>query len=110
MTALRQREPRVTDAGYLAFVRTKPCCVCKSTLTVQAAHIRMGNPELEKRETGAGERPSDCWSTPLCVRCHLTGPNAQHAIGERTFWQWAGIDPFAVAQKLYAEYQASRRK
>jgi hypothetical protein len=72
---------------------------------VQAAHIRMACPERGKRETGKAEKPSDCYSTPLCARCHL---GDQHTGGEAKFWRRVGIDPFEIAEKLYAEFDRVR--
>jgi hypothetical protein len=103
---LRQREPRVVDKAFLAFVRTKPCCSCgQFPPAVQAAHIRMACPELDKRAVGLGEKPDDRWAVPLCVAEHLDNPNAQHKGSERAFWKRVGVDPFAVAMALYAEFR-----
>ncbi len=56
-----------------------------------------------KRFVGMAEKPDDRWSTPLCRTCHT----AQHDFGdERQWWALAGLDPFGIAIKLYAEYQA----
>lgn len=104
---LRQREPRQRNEAFLKFVRAHPCCVCFAPAPSQAAHIRMGSIDHGKRQTGVGERPSDCWSVPLCARCHLYD---QHCTGERLYWRWTGIDPIALAQRLYAEFEESRRK
>jgi hypothetical protein len=105
MMPLRQRRPRQEDRAFLAFVRTKPCCVCGAHPPVQAAHIRMASAEHGKSEGGIGRKPDDRFATPLCSICHLDGPDAQHKVGERKFWQRVGIDPFAVAMKLYAEFR-----
>lgn len=106
MTALRQRQPRVKDTAFLAFVRTHQCTTCGKGPPSQAAHIRMGSLAYDKRSTGAGEKPSDKWAVSLCVGCHL---GEQHRMGERIFWEQHRIDPFAVAQRLYKMFQ-SRRK
>lgn len=108
MTDLRQRQPRVEDKAFLAFVRARPCCVCGVFYPIQAAHIRNSSPEHNKRATGLGERPDDKWTVPLCVGCHLDAPDSQHRVGERAFWSRVGVDPFAVAQRLYAEFLASQ--
>jgi hypothetical protein len=50
---------------------------------------------------GTGLRPSDRYSVPLCERCHRTGHNAQHTIGESAFWSAKGIDPGQVAERLW---------
>lgn len=105
MTALRQRQPRIKDAAFLKFVRQQPCTTCGKAAPNQAAHIRMGSLAYDKRSTGAGERPSDRWSTPLCAKCHLY---TQHTMGERAFWEAHKIDPFAVAKKLFAAFNKLR--
>ena len=105
MTALRQREPRKSNAAFLAFVRRQRCCACGEFPPVQAAHVRMASPECGKRATGIGERPDDRWSVPLCARCHLDGPDALHKVGEERFWKRAGVDPFALAAALYEEFR-----
>jgi hypothetical protein len=99
---LRQREPRLIDEGFLAFVRTKSCAFCGAK-PVQAAHIRMADLTRGKPFTGR-MRPDDRWCTPLCQWCHLDGPEAQHKIGEERFWKIAEINPFVLAESLYAEY------
>lgn len=94
---MSQRQPRLYDRGFLAFLHTKACCVCGSRLYVQAAHIRMGL-------TGMMRRPHDKYAVPLCMSCHLTGPNAQHKMSEAKFWEMHRKDPFEIAFNLYLEY------
>ena len=105
MPELRQREPRIEDKAFLVFVREQRCCVCGAPPPVQAAHIRMASLAHGKRETGRGERPSDKWTVGLCSDCHLDGPNAQHKMGEKRFWQSHNLNPFVIAQRLYAEFK-----
>jgi hypothetical protein len=97
-----QRRPRVRDGGYLAFLRRQPCVVgpigCDGP--TEAAHVRMG-------VTGMGRKPDDQNAVSLCAAHHRTGPDAQHASGERQWWSRHGLDPFAVAERLYAEYQGA---
>ena len=103
MSELRQRQPRLVDPGYLAFLHTKRCCICGFP-TIEAAHIRMANLELGKRETGKQEKPDDKWAVPLCSWCHREAPDSQHNSNEAEFWARFELDPFAIAQALYAEY------
>jgi hypothetical protein len=105
MAALRQREPRVEAPGFLAYLRRLYCCACQAPPPVQAAHIRMGCLARGERSAGMGAKPSDRRAVPLCRVCHLDGPEAQHRGSEAEFWRRAGIDPFAVAAALYAEYE-----
>lgn len=55
------------------------------------------------------EKPSDCWTVPLCGYHHRTGADAQHFVGEKIFWQLRGIDPFALAMKLWEQSGAAAR-
>lgn len=98
MTQLRQRQPRLLDPKYLAFLRLKPCCICgRHAPGTEAAHIRIGL--LAK-----GMKPHDKHAVPMCGWCHRDGPSAQHKMNESEFWQLWEIDPFELAAKLYAEY------
>lgn len=106
---LRQRQPRVTDKGFISSLHEQKCCVCGRS-PVQAAHIRMGCPERGKRHIGMGEKPDDRWAVPLCAGCHLDDRQAQHKGGERQFWERVGIDPFAVAERLYSEFKGGGPK
>jgi len=108
MPELRQRDPRVEDKAFLAFLRTQRCCVCGAPPPVQAAHIRMGNLSRGKRPTGIGEKPSDRHSVSLCATCHLDGPEALHKVGEELFWRRMGMNPFVFADMLYAEFAVGR--
>jgi hypothetical protein len=38
----------------------------------------------------------------LCAWCHTDASFAQHRVGERVFYGELGIDPLALAKKLYA--------
>jgi hypothetical protein len=100
---LRQRQPRVEDPGFLAFVRTFPCINCGKAPPSQAAHIRMACPDRGKRHTGMQEKPDDRWVIPLCQECHLDGPRALHKIGEEKFF--VGWDPFAEAVRLFLAFR-----
>lgn len=107
---LRQREPRVECPAFLAFVRRRPCCACGAPAPSQAAHVRLGEPRIGKRNTGIGEKPSDRWCVPLCADCHLDSPNAQHRVGERVFWVGVGLNPFKLAMTLYAQFERRRAR
>jgi hypothetical protein len=107
LTSLRQRQPRIRDDGFLAFLRTLPCCVCGRAPKSEAAHIRMAALELGKANPGMAAKPDDRHAVPLCSWCHRDAPDAQHKGSERAFWDRLEIDPFAVAARLYARYTAS---
>jgi hypothetical protein len=91
---LRQREPRQYNERHLQFIRSQPCCICGDTVSVEAAHLRVGSINDDKPHTGMGEKPSDSkWVLPLCKRHH----DMQHSMNESEFWASFGIDPFALA-------------
>jgi hypothetical protein len=91
---------RERDTGYLAFLRRQPCACCGHPAPSDAAHIRMASPERGKRPTGMQVKPSDKFAVPLNRSCHMT----QHSGSEARFWSDRRLDPFAIADRLYAEY------
>lgn len=102
---------RQRSEPHLVFLRRLPCVACTKTPAREAAHIRMARPGLGKRETGKAEKPDDRWALPLCHKCHLSGPDAQHDMSEARFWEMQGIDPCALAMQLWAlsgDEEASR--
>jgi hypothetical protein len=102
---LMQRQPRVEDPAYLAYVRTLPCLICGRGPS-DPAHIRAAAPHYGKRYTGKGEKPDDKWVLPLCRRHH----DAQHRESELGWWAGMGlVDPFAVAVALYASRPGADR-
>ncbi|WP_300573467.1 hypothetical protein [Phenylobacterium sp.] len=101
-----QRQPRVRDNAYLAFVRRQPCMKCGTTQRVEAAHVRAGYPEDGWRPTGMQEKPDDVRTLPLCRDCHREGPDAQHKRNERTFWSDLGIYPPDACRSLRKRFEA----
>lgn len=97
MTQLRQRQPRLLDSGFLAFLRLQRCCCCGKYPPVEAAHIRIGL-------FAKGMKPHDKHAVPLCGWCHRDGPEAQHRMNETEFWELWELDPFDIAARLYDEY------
>lgn len=90
------REPRQHDEDYLDFIRGLPCVLCGDNTSVEAAHIRYGDPVVCKRKAGMGEKPDDVWTLPLCGRHH----REQHGMNEKYFWEKRGIDPVKVSLAL----------
>jgi hypothetical protein len=88
------------DAKYLALVRRCGCLSCDADPAGVAAHVRMTR--TGKPITGAGLKPGDHWTLPLCRTCHTDGPGAQHVVGEVPFWRELGLDPLPICQQLYA--------
>jgi len=100
VTYIGPKHPRVRDDGFLKFIRTQPCVHCGQAS--QACHIRSGSVAYAKPPTGMAEKPDDKWTVPMCRACH----GEQHSQNELEFWRLRGVDPFALAIKLYAKYQA----
>ena len=87
---------------HLAFVRQLPCVACGKAAPSEAAHVRTGT------DGGAGVKPSDRYTVPLCTLCHAK----QHRIGELRFWSALRIDPLNVAWRLWtvsADLRAAER-
>lgn len=106
---LKTQQPRQRDKGYLGALHELRCLRCGAPPPIEAAHIRMTNVEWGQRagvRTGAGmgEKPSDCWTLPLCAACHRTGPTAEHKIGTIRFYREWGVDPHAIAYALFTAY------
>jgi len=92
------KTPRKHDEAHLSFVRLLPCCICGDATMTEAAHVRYGEPRAGKRPTGMGEKPSDCWTIPLCNKHH----REQHEFGnERLWWMKQSRDPIFIALALY---------
>jgi len=104
MTKLRQRQPRICEPKYLAWLRLQSCaCGCHKPPPSDAAHLRAANLKYGKEFTGAC-KPHDFWAMPLNRSCHMR----QHESGDELSW-WAahGVpDPFGRAMRYYAAYQA----
>ena len=62
--------------GYLQWIRTLPCSVCRTTHAVEAAHT---GPH------GVSQKSSDWSAVPLCARHHRTGDDSYHKLGPRKF-------------------------
>ena len=98
---MNQRQPRLYDPKYLAWLRLRHCLACGRGPKSDAAHIRAGCLLIGKRETGMAEKPDDKWALPLCRKCHET----QHRVGELFFWtNICHRDPFLEAITLYQEF------
>lgn len=102
MTQIRQRQPRIRDEGYLAYLRRLPCACCGAAPPCDAAHIRSANLAFGKRQTGKAEKPDDKWALPLTRACHFR----QHSMAELTFWKNVGVNPFKLAARIHTEYVA----
>jgi hypothetical protein len=89
--------PRLHDEGFLAHLRTLPCCCgCNRAAPSEAAHIRIGFFAM-------GKKPDDCNAVPLNAWCHRQAPDSQHT-NERSFWERRGVNPYDIAGDLYRQY------
>ena len=104
MTELRQRQPRIKEPKYLAWLRKQNCaCGCGKPPPSDAAHLRATSLLYGKEFTGSG-KPHDRWAMPLNRSCHMR----QHAFGSEIEWWLAHgvLDPFGRAMRYYSAYQA----
>jgi hypothetical protein len=101
MTFVGFREPRETSPKHLVFVRKLPCVDCMREPCGEAAHVRMGDLERGERWFGKAERPHDRRAVPLCRRCHLDKPDAQHRMNEEVYWERLGINPLDLARAIW---------
>ena len=95
---LRQRVPRVEDSKHLKFIRELPCVICLDDTSTEAGHIRL-NDGRYLAFTGAGEKPDDKKTIPMCSKHH----KMQTKYGEGAkFWEEFGFDPHALALMLHS--------
>jgi hypothetical protein len=106
---LRQRDPRQEDRKHLEFIRAQPCCLPFCKRQAEAAHLRMENLLIGKRETGGGERPHDKFCVPLCPYHHRLGIDCQHDSNEKEWWERTGLNPWAIAASLWIESGGAAR-
>ena len=82
------------NAGYLRWIRTLPCSVCRTTRAVEAAHT---GPH------GLSQKSSDLCAIPLCVRHHRTGYDSYHKLGPRKFAEVHQLNILAIVARLSAK-------
>ncbi|WP_249155314.1 DUF968 domain-containing protein [Bradyrhizobium japonicum] len=96
---MAERDPRLREETYLAYIRTQPCCICGDNTSTEAAHVRVGSVNDGKRYTGMQEKSHDKWALPLCSRHH----RESHAYGDELGWWLSyGLNPFLLAMKYRA--------
>ena len=69
---------------------------------MHVAHVRYASVEDGAETAGMGRKPDDWRVVPLCPRHHQFGGASQHSMGEKQFWAGHQINPYALAQALYA--------
>lgn len=88
---------RQEDERHLKWIRTLPSVISGGE-PCEACHIRYGSGIHNKKRTGKGQKPSDCWTVPMTPDEH----REQHAFGdERGWWDTKNIDPLYIANRLY---------
>jgi hypothetical protein len=88
------RAKPIRHPGYLQWIRTLPCSVCRTTRTVEAAHT---GPH------GLSQKSSDWFAIPLCARHHRTGMDSYHRLGPREFSEVHRLNISAVVARLSAK-------
>ena len=88
----------VRNPGYLQWIRTLPCSVCRTTRAVEAAHT---GPH------GLSQKSSDLSAIPLCVRHHRTGNDSYHKLGPRKFAEVHQVNIRAIVARLSSEADSS---
>jgi hypothetical protein len=84
---------RVRDKDHIHFVRKQPCLVC-GRHPVDAHHLRFA------QHSALGRKVSDEFTVPLCRVHH----REVHRHGDETgWWSESGLDPLAVASRLWAQ-------
>ncbi len=84
----------VRNPGYLRWIRSLPCTVCRTTHAVEAAHT---GPH------GLGQKSSDLSAIPLCGRHHRTGDDSYHRLGPRKFAEVHQLNIRAIVARLSAK-------
>ena len=80
--------------GYLRWIRSLPCTVCRTSRFVEAAHT---GPH------GISQKSSDLSAIPLCARHHRTGDDSYHRLGPRRFAEMHGLNLGGIVARLSAK-------
>lgn len=84
----------VRNPGYLRWIRTLPCSVCRTSRSVEAAHT---GPH------GISQKSSDLSAIPLCAKHHRTGDDSYHKLGPRKFAEVHQVNVQAIVARLSAK-------
>lgn len=98
-----QRQPRVREPLYLAWIRRLPCAggaLGDCGGPIEAAHVRFSDASTGRRNPGMQSKPSDRLSVPLCTNHHRAAPNSQHSMNESRFWAILQINPSMLMRDL----------
>ena len=77
----KPRRGRERDSKYLAWLRTKPCFICRLDRLVQTSPTEAAHVGLR----GLGQKCHDREAVPLCGEHHRLGPDSHHQLG-KGFW------------------------
>jgi hypothetical protein len=90
---------RIRSPKHLKWLKTLPCSVplCPRR-DVVPHHLMCAQPKAMKKKAG------DQWAVPLCVVHHdaRSGASVHAHGGERLWWERHGVDPIALAERLWA--------
>ena len=96
---------RMRSKEHLARVRTLRCCVhgCAGW-PVEVHHLTHAQPKARGLKSG------DQWCVSLCAAHHnpTSHGSVHHAGDERAWWGSLGIDPMAIAERLWNESERLR--
>ena len=84
----------IRSPGYLRWIRTLPCSVCRTTRQIEAAHT---GPH------GISQKSSDLSAIPLCRKHHRTGDDSYHRLGPRRFAEVHHLSIRAIVARLSAK-------
>jgi len=83
----------VRNPGYRQWIRSLPCCVCRTTRAVEVAHTG---------PRGLSQKSSDFAAIPLCARHHRIGKDSYHKLGPRKFAEVHHVNLLAIVARLSA--------
>lgn len=93
-----QRDPRQSDAAYLAWLHVDTDCIAcliegrpAEPGPIEAAHQKLAIASRGWREGGLGPRIHDARCVPLCACHHRLAPNSCDVGGQRKFWDRLGL-------------------
>jgi hypothetical protein len=84
----------IRNPGYLEWIRSLPCSVCRTTRFVEAAHT---GPH------GISQKSSDLSAIPLCARHHRTEDDSYHKLGPRKFAEVHQLNIRLIVARLSAK-------
>ncbi len=108
----RQRDPSFRDRPYMGFIKSLPCIKCavlgRANYGVDVAHVGLAIAAHGWREAGVQEKAPGRRVLPLCPNHHRVeyGREAQHAMGERAFYDEMGICPACLCESLSSAYDS----